>query len=133
MKLLDAYWKPNGRIEELPPENLVHIFKQKMSNFESTINNCYNTNLRWRRLLISDETHCQAIFTKHKFQLMKTAYELSVLYNCEIAMIIFNSHGKMFQYASNDMDKVLLKYTGIYDFRILIYLSIYNRELEIIL
>lgn len=42
---------------------------------------------------------------------MKKAYELSVLCNCEIALIIFNSTNKLFQYASTDMDKVLLKYT----------------------
>ena len=42
---------------------------------------------------------------------MKKAYELSVLCNCEIALIIFNSSNKLFQYASTDMDKVLLKYT----------------------
>jgi hypothetical protein len=43
---------------------------------------------------------------------MKKAYELSVLCDCEIAVIIFNSHNKLFQYASTDMDKILLKYTG---------------------
>ncbi|XP_076217261.1 myocyte-specific enhancer factor 2C-like [Aptenodytes patagonicus] len=42
---------------------------------------------------------------------MKKAYELSVLCDCEIALIIFNSTNKLFQYASTDMDKVLLKYT----------------------
>ena len=42
---------------------------------------------------------------------MKKAYELSVLCDCEIALIIFNSSNKLFQYASIDMDKVLLKYT----------------------
>lgn len=42
---------------------------------------------------------------------MKKAYELSVLCDCEISVIIFNSHNKLFQYASTDMDKVLLKYT----------------------
>ena len=42
---------------------------------------------------------------------MKKAYELSVLCDCEIALIIFNSANKLFQYASTDMDKVLLKYT----------------------
>jgi len=42
---------------------------------------------------------------------MKKAYELSVLCDCEIAMIVFNSSNKLFQYASSDMDKVLLKYT----------------------
>lgn len=50
-------------------------------------------------------------FTKRKFGLMKKAYELSVLCECEIALIIFNGSNKLFQYASTDMDKVLLKYT----------------------
>ena len=53
----------------------------------------------------------QVTFTKRKFGLMKKAYELSVLCDCEIALIIFNSSNKLFQYASTDMDKVLLKYT----------------------
>jgi len=44
--------------------------------------------------------------------LFAQAYELSVLCDCEIAVIIFNSNNKLFQYASTDMDKVLLKYTG---------------------
>ena len=42
---------------------------------------------------------------------MKKAYELSILCDCEIALIIFNSANKLFQYASTDMDKILLKYT----------------------
>ena len=56
--------------------------------------------------------HFKVTFTKRKFGLMKKAYELSVLCDCEILIIIFNSHNKLFQYASSDMDKVLLKYTG---------------------
>ncbi|KAG9488013.1 myocyte-specific enhancer factor 2C isoform X7 [Eleutherodactylus coqui] len=60
---------------------------------------------------IMDERNRQVTFTKRKFGLMKKAYELSVLCDCEIALIIFNSTNKLFQYASTDMDKVLLKYT----------------------
>ncbi|CAD5116826.1 DgyrCDS5671 [Dimorphilus gyrociliatus] len=60
---------------------------------------------------IGDERNRQVTFTKRKFGLMKKAYELSVLCDCEIALIIFNSANKLFQYASTDMDKVLLKYT----------------------
>jgi len=60
---------------------------------------------------IVDERTRQVTFTKRKFGLMKKAYELSVLCDCEIALIIFNSTNKLFQYASTDMDKVLLKYT----------------------
>uniref|UniRef100_A0A669E871 Myocyte enhancer factor 2d n=3 Tax=Pseudocrenilabrinae TaxID=318546 RepID=A0A669E871_ORENI len=60
---------------------------------------------------ITDERNKQVTFTKRKFGLMKKAYELSVLCDCEIALIIFNHSNKLFQYASTDMDKVLLKYT----------------------
>ena len=41
---------------------------------------------------------------------MKKAYELSILCDCEIALIVFHGN-KLYQYASTDMDKVLLKYT----------------------
>lgn len=72
-----------------------------------------------RKLLVHKSKHdlfirllfTQVTFTKRKFGLMKKAYELSVLCDCEIALIIFNSTNKLFQYASTDMDKVLLKYT----------------------
>ncbi|XP_019752368.1 myocyte-specific enhancer factor 2B isoform X2 [Hippocampus comes] len=60
---------------------------------------------------IVDQRNRQVTFTKRKFGLMKKAYELSVLCDCEIALIIFNSTNRLFQYASTDMDKVLLKYT----------------------
>jgi hypothetical protein len=60
---------------------------------------------------IVDERNRQVTFTKRKFGLMKKAYELSVLCDCEIALIMFNSANKLFQYASTDMDRVLLKYT----------------------
>lgn len=46
---------------------------------------------------------------------MKKAYELSVLCDCEIALIMFSSSNKLFQYASTDMDRVLLKYTEYSD------------------
>lgn len=56
-------------------------------------------------------TILQVTFNKRKFGVMKKAYELSVLCDCEIALIIFSSSNKLYQYASTDMDKVLLKYT----------------------
>ncbi|KAE9529071.1 hypothetical protein AGLY_012025, partial [Aphis glycines] len=48
------------------------------------------------------------VFKKRKFSVMKKAYELSVLCDCEVAIIIFDKSDK---YASTDMDQVLLKYT----------------------
>ena len=55
---------------------------------------------------IPDERNRQVTFTKRKFGLMKKAYELSILCDCEIAVVIFNSQNKLFQYASTDMDRV---------------------------
>lgn len=60
---------------------------------------------------ITDERNRQVTFNKRKFGVMKKAYELSILCDCEIALIIFSSSNKLYQYASTDMDKVLLKYT----------------------
>ncbi|KAI8853142.1 hypothetical protein BC829DRAFT_21832 [Chytridium lagenaria] len=60
---------------------------------------------------IVDERNRQVTFLKRKFGLMKKAYELSVLCDCEIALIIINHNNKLVQYASTDMDKILLKYT----------------------
>ncbi|CAH8563892.1 unnamed protein product [Schistosoma rodhaini] len=60
---------------------------------------------------ITDERNRQVTFTKRKLGLMKKAYELSILCDCEIALIVFTSSQKLFQYASSDMDKILLRYT----------------------
>ncbi|RXM92567.1 Myocyte-specific enhancer factor 2B [Acipenser ruthenus] len=49
---------------------------------------------------ILDQRNRQVTFTKRKFGLMKKAYELSVLCDCEIALIIFNSNNRLFQMRS---------------------------------
>lgn len=36
--------------------------------------------------------------------------ELSILCDCEIALIIFNSNNNLYQYASNDIKATLAKY-----------------------
>jgi hypothetical protein len=64
---------------------------------------------------IADERNRQVTFTKRKWGIFKKAYELSVLCDCEIALIIFNSTNRLFQYASTDMDRILLKYTEYND------------------
>ncbi|PVV04783.1 hypothetical protein BB560_000707 [Smittium megazygosporum] len=60
---------------------------------------------------ITDERNKQVTFLKRKVGLMKKAYELSTLCECDIALIIFNSQGKLVQYSSADMNKILLRYT----------------------
>eukprot|EP00102_Acyrthosiphon_pisum_P024422 XP_016661632.1 PREDICTED: MADS-box transcription factor 25-like [Acyrthosiphon pisum] len=58
-----------------------------------------------------DEKNRHVTFNKRKFGLMKKAYELSILCDCEIAIIVFNESNKLYDYASTDMNQVLLKYT----------------------
>lgn len=41
---------------------------------------------------------------------MKKAMELSVLCDCQIALIIFNSNNKLFQYSSGDIKSVLERF-----------------------
>jgi len=60
---------------------------------------------------ITNERNRQATFTKRKNGLIKKAMELSILCDCNIALIVFSSSNKLFQYASSDMDDILLKYT----------------------
>ncbi|KAJ1842004.1 myocyte enhancer factor, partial [Coemansia sp. RSA 2708] len=60
---------------------------------------------------IKDERNRQVTFLKRKAGLLKKAYELSVLCDSEIAVVIFSSQNKLVQYASTNMDKVLMRYT----------------------
>ncbi|KAJ1974866.1 hypothetical protein H4R35_003409 [Dimargaris xerosporica] len=61
---------------------------------------------------IADERGRQVTFLKRKQGLMKKAYELSVLCDCQIALIIFTSNDKLVQFSSSpDIDPILLRYT----------------------
>lgn len=60
---------------------------------------------------IEDERNRQVTFSKRKFGLMKKAYELSELCGCEVGLIMFAGNGKLFQFASTDMNDILLRYT----------------------
>ncbi|KAF9409591.1 Myocyte-specific enhancer factor 2D [Podila epigama] len=64
---------------------------------------------------ILDERNRQVTFQKRRFGLMKKAMELSVLCDCQIGLIIFNSNNKLVQYSSHDIDSILLRYTEYND------------------
>ncbi|KAI9480358.1 MAG: hypothetical protein EXX96DRAFT_594673 [Benjaminiella poitrasii] len=60
---------------------------------------------------IKDDRNRQVTFLKRKQGLMKKAYELSVLCDCEVALVIIPSNNnKMIQYSSTDMSSVLNKF-----------------------
>ena len=52
----------------------------------------------------------QVTFMKRKNGLMKKAMELSILCDCEIALVVFNSYSKLFEYCSGDMDAVIARF-----------------------
>ncbi|WOH14720.1 hypothetical protein DCAR_0934242 [Daucus carota subsp. sativus] len=52
----------------------------------------------------------QVTFSKRRVGLMKKARELSILCDAEIAVIIFSSTGRLFQYASSSMLQTLSRY-----------------------
>jgi len=55
---------------------------------------------------IADDRNRQVTFTKRKFGLFKKSYELSVLCECDIAVIIFKN-GKLYQFSSTDIEKII--------------------------
>ena len=56
---------------------------------------------------IREDRNRQVTFMKRKQGLLKKAMELSILCKCEVSVLIFSEQGKMFEYASNDMDKMV--------------------------
>ena len=66
--------------------------------------------LRLEKRPVSVSSRKQVTFTKRKNGLMKKAMELSVLCDCQIALVIFNSNNKLFQYSSGDVNQVLKRF-----------------------
>jgi len=58
---------------------------------------------------IENERSRQATFTKRKNGLIKKAMELSILCDCEVALIVFQEN-KLYQYGSEGINKVLMRF-----------------------
>lgn len=50
---------------------------------------------------IENNTNRQVTFCKRRNGLLKKAYELSVLCDAEVALIVFSSRGRVSEYANN--------------------------------
>ncbi|PON95759.1 MADS-box transcription factor [Trema orientale] len=59
---------------------------------------------------IENPTSRQVTFSKRRNGLLKKAFELSILCDAEVALIIFSPSGKLYQYASHDMDRSIVRY-----------------------
>ncbi|KAF1890826.1 hypothetical protein Lal_00037396 [Lupinus albus] len=60
---------------------------------------------------IENTTNRQVTFCKRRNGLLKKAYELSVLCDAEVALIVFSTRGRLYEYANNKY--LLSKYSNI--------------------
>ncbi|KAB2052285.1 hypothetical protein ERO13_A12G102700v2 [Gossypium hirsutum] len=59
---------------------------------------------------IENNTSRQVTFSKRRNGLLKKAFELSVLCDAEVALIIFSPRGKLFEFASSSMQQTIERY-----------------------
>ncbi|KAF5472356.1 hypothetical protein F2P56_009079 [Juglans regia] len=59
---------------------------------------------------IENTTNRQVTFCKRRNGLLKKAYELSVLCDAEVALVVFSSRGRLYEYANNSVKSTIEKY-----------------------
>ncbi|GER31275.1 MADS-box transcription factor [Striga asiatica] len=59
---------------------------------------------------IENATSRQVTFSKRRNGLLKKAFELSVLCDAEVALIIFSPRGKLYEFASSSMHETIERY-----------------------
>ncbi|KAK8567584.1 hypothetical protein V6N13_105542 [Hibiscus sabdariffa] len=65
---------------------------------------------------IEDKNSRQVTFSKRRSGLIKKARELSVLCDVEIALVVFSSRGRLYEFSSGDsLVKLLGRYSGHYE------------------
>ncbi|KAI3777672.1 hypothetical protein L1987_47473 [Smallanthus sonchifolius] len=59
---------------------------------------------------IENTTIRQVSFSKRRDGFFKKAIELSILCDAEVALLVFSSSGKTYQFSSHDMDMMIRRY-----------------------
>ncbi|XP_020533192.2 agamous-like MADS-box protein MADS1, partial [Jatropha curcas] len=59
---------------------------------------------------IENTTNRQVTFCKRRNGLLKKAYELSVLCDAEVALVVFSSRGRLYEYANNSVRATIDRY-----------------------
>ncbi|KAL3018843.1 hypothetical protein AAZX31_05G048900 [Glycine max] len=59
---------------------------------------------------IENETSRQVTFSKRRNGLLKKAFELSVLCDAEVALIIFSTRGRLYEFSSSSINKTVERY-----------------------
>ncbi|MED6110379.1 Agamous-like MADS-box protein mads1 [Stylosanthes scabra] len=63
---------------------------------------------------IENTTNRQVTFCKRRNGLLKKAYELSVLCDAEVALVVFSSRGRLYEYANNSVRATIERYKKAY-------------------
>ncbi|CAH2043895.1 unnamed protein product [Thlaspi arvense] len=59
---------------------------------------------------IENATSRQVTFSKRRNGLLKKAYELSVLCDAQVSLIIFSQRGRLYEFSNSDMQKMIERY-----------------------
>ncbi|KAM7499584.1 hypothetical protein LguiA_023998 [Lonicera macranthoides] len=59
---------------------------------------------------IENATSRQVTFSKRRQGLLKKAYELSVLCDAEVALIIFSQKGRLYEFSSSNIQKTIQRH-----------------------
>uniref|UniRef100_K9LWR5 AG-like protein n=1 Tax=Iris fulva TaxID=92176 RepID=K9LWR5_9ASPA len=59
---------------------------------------------------IENKTNRQVTFCKRRNGLLKKAYELSVLCDAEVGLIVFSSYGRLYEYSNNSITTTIERY-----------------------
>ncbi|XP_022728026.1 agamous-like MADS-box protein AGL11 isoform X1 [Durio zibethinus] len=59
---------------------------------------------------IENTTNRQVTFCKRRNGLLKKAYELSILCDAEVALIVFSSRGRLYEYSNNNIRSTIERY-----------------------
>ncbi|CAL5196209.1 unnamed protein product [Lathyrus oleraceus] len=59
---------------------------------------------------IENPTSRQVTFSKRRNGLMKKAFELSILCDAEVALIVFSSRGRLYEYSSSSIQETIERY-----------------------
>lgn len=59
---------------------------------------------------IENTTNRQVTFCKRRNGLLKKAYELSVLCDAEVALVVFSTRGRLYEYANNSVKSTIERY-----------------------
>ncbi|KAK1276869.1 Floral homeotic protein AGAMOUS [Acorus gramineus] len=59
---------------------------------------------------IENQTNQQVTFCKRRSGLLKKAYELSVLCDAEVALIVFSNRGRLYEYANSSVKQTIERY-----------------------